>query len=117
MLSRSDGTLSRGLVRIAQTRSNTDLKDPDANRGREIASAGYTQIPSTWEEKPAQKQALKLDVLGQFQAHNNSATYLRFREREQQQTPQDWSGAGALVPPPARVRHHRHRGANCLDNV
>ena len=50
-----------------------------------------TQIPNIWGENPPppkkkkKKKELKYDVLGQVQAQNDSVTYLRFGEREQQQ--------------------------------
>ena len=61
-----------------------DLKDPDAHWGWEFLRIGYKQIPSI-QENPTNPM-LKSDVLGQFQAHNDSATYVHFGEQEKQQS-------------------------------
>ena len=80
---RSKGTLNRCLIRVACALSNTDFKDPDPQWGREIVRAGYTHIPSIQEGKPHKTNA-KIGLLGQFQAHNSSVTYLRYGKCEEE---------------------------------
>ena len=57
MLHHLDGIFNRGLVRVACALSNnTNIKDPDAHRGRKFVRAGYTQMPSIWEGEPHKNQ-------------------------------------------------------------
>ena len=84
---RSDGTLNRDLVRVACALSNKDFKDPDPHWGSEFIRAGYTQIPRIREGNP-HKTNTEIGLPGQIQARNDSATYVRFDEREEEEA--DW---------------------------
>ena len=77
--------------------SNTDFKDPDLHWGREFVRAGYTQISG--KEIPT-KPTPKLDVLGQFHAHNGSATYLRRLQRMRRRRRRRQNSDSQLCSPP-----------------
>ena len=76
MLPYSDIKLNRGLVNVACTLSNTDLKIPTTTE--------EYRYPSHGKGYPT-KNNVEIKLLSKFQAHNDSAMYLCFCEREQQQ--------------------------------